>query len=212
MNKFNYLNEMLVQMARVGDGVNSPWAMFSALATLLAVIAAVIGIEEIRSLIFRPKIRPNELKLVRTVHSRKNKNSLTYHRLIVKNIWRWLGGSAKDVRVFLSYDRDGKPPSTDFIPIPLRWTYWNRAKRDISRGEPAYLDVFEEKQGNIGKQYEFCWADDMAGSGSAEDNLKIFNPHSGNIRLQFYERNGGPVGDMTLKYDKGNDYFEVIDW
>jgi hypothetical protein len=200
------------QLARIADNLDSPWVALSTIGTFAAVLAAVIGIEEIRSLIFKPKIRPDELKLVRTEHYRQGKDPLIYHRLIVKNLWRWLGRSAKQVRVLLSYERNGLPPSRDFIPIPLRWTYWNSANRGISRGEPAYLDVFEEKQGTTGRQYEFCWADDMAGSDSAEGSLKVFNPYSGNIRLEFYERNGGLIGDMTLKYDKDHDCFEVTKW
>lgn len=211
IDHFSYVEFKLIRSYHIAK-IDSPWVVLSTIGTFLAVVAAVIGIEEIRSLIFRPRIRPDETKLVRTEHHRQNKTPLIYHRLIVKNVWRWLGRSARDVRVLLSYDRDGLPPSSDFIPVPLRWTYWNSANRGISRGEPAYLDVFEEKQGNIGRQYEFCWADDMAGAGSAEGKLKIFNPYSGNIRLEFYERNGGLIGDMTLKYDKDTDYFEVIDW
>lgn len=182
--------------------------------TLFLGLAAVVGIEEVRSFVFRPVIRREDPELVRTEHRREGKKTLIYHRLIVTNIKWWRGKSARDVRVLATYDKNGQPPPRDFIPIPLRWTYWNTFERDISRGEPAYLDVFEEKTKEKGIIYEFCWAKDVAGSGSAEGILREFDTRYGDLRLEFYERTGGLIGDMTLKYfsDKDKGYFKVICW
>lgn len=193
------------QLSRITDGINSPWVMLSAIGTLLLAFVAFFGIDEIRSLFFRSHIRPNELKLIRTA---QKKGTLIYHRLIVKNL-RWIGWRpgkpAKDVRVLLTYV---KSPA-EFIPIPLRWTYWSKSLRDISKGEPAYLDVICYDV--IEKKYKFCWSKKDTVS-SDDPLLKYFNPKYGDIRLEFYERSGGLIGDMTIKHFAESDYFKVIRW
>ncbi len=199
MSYYGSLGRISEQLTRITDGIDSPWVALSAIGTLLAVVVAVIGIEEVRSFVFRPVIRRKAPELVRTEHRREGKETLIYHRLIVTNIKWWRGKLARDVRVLLTYDKNGQPPPDGFIPIPLRWTYWNSFTRDISRGEPAYLDVFEEKNNEKGgKDYYFCWADNVAGSGSKEGILEKFDSNLGNPRLEFYERNGGRIGDITL--------------
>ncbi len=194
--------------------VNSPWDMWSAIGTIFAALVALgiglLGIKEIRAYIFSPKITPQERKLQKTEQKNKDGETFVYQRLIVKNSGQRFGGSANDVRTFLTYENGNQPELKNFIPIPLRWTYFSTFSRDISQGEPAYLDICAKKKGN--DIYGFCWASDTAGSGSKSGVLENFDPKLGNLRLEFYERNGGRVGDMTLQYCDTEDCFKVIDW
>lgn len=102
-----------------------------------------------------------------------------FHRLIVKNIGKVAG---KEVRVLLTYV---KVPE-NFISVPLDWTHWKTNSRDISRGEPAYIDVLHKKENAT--QYEFCLPVEI--QGTSEKILKEFNPKYGNIRLELLNVTG----------------------
>lgn len=175
---------------------------FVAFVAFAAAVTAFITFEGPRSFFFRPRIRPVELS--KALHTEGPKK-LTYHRLIVKNLRRWPVVAARDVRVWLTYK--ARAPR-NFIPIPLRWTYWGTATRDIARGEPAYLDVLQREEGNA--VYQFCWPSDRVGP--SESILRNFDPSYCDLQLEFFERGGTRIGVITLMYLPDEDWLKVISW
>jgi hypothetical protein len=176
------------------------WVATGAIATLLAVLIALFG-EYIRNLIFNPKLRPVGIK--KTIQGEGPSDSII-HRLIVKNIRRYylFGVQARGVRVLLTY----KDPPPNFIPIPLRWTHFNKDDaRDIPQGEEVYVDLIHKKSGSDDK-YEFCWAPTTSSNAPI---LKYFEPISGGIRLEFFDYSQ-KIGDIYLNYSEDKDLLKVV--
>lgn len=183
---------------RIANGVNSPWPMVSALGAIGVGFLAIFG-EPLRKCLLPPCLSAVEVK---STAQRINLDIYRYQRLIVKNVGL---SAAREVRVLLTYDKNGNPPPEDFIPIPLGWMHWREPSRDISRSEPAYVDVLKKKEG--AERYNFCWADGLAGS--SDPLLDEFNPEHGNVRLEFFERDR-QIGDVTLRYSNDNDKLEIV--
>lgn len=148
---------------------------------------------------FKSLYRPN-LQPIETIKTKQliGKDFHVFHRLIVKNIGNV---AAKDVRVLLTYEK----PVENFIPIPLNWTHWNKFSRDISRGEPAYIDVLRKKGDE--ENYKFFWSFDTGYPD--EPALLNFIPKLGNIRLEFFEHNH-KIGDIYLKFLQDKDGLELV--
>lgn len=180
------------------------------IATLLLGAIAIFG-DQIRNYCFRPKLVFDGFKktsqLIPAPSPYKKGEYITenhiFQRLIVRNSGRL---RAKEVRVLLTYEDGNKKELENFIPIPLNWTHWNKSSRDISRDEPAYVDVIERKDDE--KTYKFCWSYETGHS--IEPLLMNFKPEYGNIRLEFFERDS-KVGDIYLKYIGNEDVLRVVE-
>ncbi len=155
------------------------------IATIFAVIVALFG-ERFWRWFEEPKLSPVEIVPTPQTH---NGRVNTYQRLIVKNIGRRV---AKEVRVFLTYEN---APS-GFIPIPLNWTHWNKSTRDISAGEPAYIDVLCRAGDGPNR---FCWSHE-AGTPS-EPLLVEFDPDQGNLRIECFEHDS-KIADIKLSFNE----------
>jgi len=168
---------------------------FGITVTMLLGVLAIFG-EQTRKWIFRPRLAV--LRVVKTTQS-IGVGSYIYQRLIVKNIGL---RAARDVRILLSYKNE---LPINFIPIPLGWTHWSGAKRDISIREPAYVDVFFKQDSS--NKYDFCWPFETGLPN--EEILKRFKPEYGEIRLEFYELDR-IICDVTLKYLVDRDEFIIV--
>lgn len=187
------------QIDRIADDIiNSPWPKVAALGTIGVGFLAIFG-EPIRKWLLPPRLSAVEIK---STYQRCNQDKYRYQRLIIQNIGL---SAAREVRVLMTYAKNGEPPPEDFIPIPLGWMHWRGPSRDISRSEPAYVDVLKKKEGE--EKYNFCWAEGLAGS--SDPLLDKYNPEHGNIRLEFFERDR-KVGNVTLRYSSGTDKLEII--
>lgn len=204
---FHYLSSQVnVIDSFLGVSSGMLGAILGIVGTLILGSLALFG-NEIRSWLFRPELSPIEFKktyqrIPRNIGGAIYHKEYIFHRLIVKNT-----GSmrAKDVRVLLTYEKGNQKELKNFIPVPLNWTHWNKSSRDISRGEPAYVDVLMKEVGK--PDYEFCWSYE---TGSAVDPLLMnFYPKFGNIRLEFFEHDS-KIGDVGLKYDEEEDVLAVI--
>lgn len=163
------------------------WAAI--VGTLILAVIAIWG-DQLKKFLFKPNIRP--IEFVRTSQRRTDGTADTYHRLIVKNVGSIV---AKDVRVLLTYIQ----PKKNFIPVPLNWTHWNRTTRDISRGEPAYIDVLYKSPGET--SYKFCWSYE---TGHPSEPILVSLDEEKKLRLEFFERDH-KVGDMIFSYKKKSD-------
>ncbi len=151
--------------------------------------------DQLKKLLFKPNIRPVES--VRTNQRRSDGTADTYQRLIVKNDGKV---AANNVRVLLTYIE----PRKNFIPVPLNWTHWNTVARDISRGEPAYIDVLCKRPAEA--KYCFCWSHE---TGAPIEPILTSFEETQKIRLEFFERDH-KIGDVMLGYDKNDDQLKVL--
>ncbi len=197
MSYYKSLSLMSDQLDRIADGINSPWPTISAIGTIAVGILAIFG-EPIRKVFLPPCL--SAVEVVPTTQ-RIGQDDYRFQRLIVKNVGL---STAREVRVLLTYDKNGQPPPQNFVPIPLAWMHWRRPSRDISRGEPAYVDILKKKE-NADK-YNFCWPD---GLGSSDELLDRFDPKHGSIRLKFFERDR-QIGDITLRYSSETDKLDIV--
>lgn len=163
------------------------------IGTLILGFFAIFG-EQIRKSLFKPQLKP--IEMVKTTQ-RIGSDNFVYQRLIVKNVGN---NAAEMVRILLTYIKVPK----NFIPIPLAWTHYNTAARDISKSEPAYIDVLRKQEGS--EKYAFCWTPEVGIP--YEKLLAEFNPDQGNIRLEIFERDR-KIGDITLKYKKEADELSI---
>lgn len=192
------LSQLSEQLARIADGANSPWPMISALGAISVGFLAIFG-EPIRKFFLSPCLQPVEIK---STMQKVNGEDHRLHRLIVKNVGL---SAAREVRVLMTYDKNNEPPQENFIPIPMGWMHWRQPSRDVSRGEPAYVDVLRRKEG--AEKYNFCWAETLAGS--SDPLLDLYDPNYGNIRLEFFERDR-KIGDVTMSYSAEDDVLRII--
>lgn len=124
--------------------------LLGVITTSLLGLIAIFG-EQIRSYFFKPKLVFDGFKKTSQripVPSPYEKGQYIeedhlFQRLIIRNIGKI---RAKEVRVLLTYEEGNREELKNFIPIPLNWTHYNKSSRDISRGEPAYVDIFEKKR------------------------------------------------------------------
>jgi hypothetical protein len=178
-------------------------SIFGISGTLWGVIGALfIGIlalfgDQIKKFLFKPEIEGIEFK--KTFQQVRDEIYI-YHRLIVKNIGYVV---AKEVRVLLTYLDASQ--AENFIPAPLNWTHWNTRTRDISRGEPAYIDILVKI--NTREPYRFCWSYEVGTP--YESDLIFFDISKGNLRLEFYELDS-KVGDIVLNYSEKEDRLVII--
>ncbi len=193
----DYHNDFILiseQLSRIADVINSLWPAISAIGTI-SLGAIAIFREQIQNIIFKPKLIP--IEIVKTYQRTGMHNSI-FQRLIIKNIGR---RAAREVRVLLTYKNAPK----NFIPVPLAWTHWQKSSRDISRGEPAYIDVLQ-KERETNENYDFCWP--RENGKPYEKNLKEFNPDYGMLRLELFERDR-KIGDFFLNFSKEKDLLEI---
>lgn len=188
------------------DLLNVFVAILGVLATMILGILAIFG-NQIRSYFFRPSLRPVDKKRTiqltpKVIGGAVYHKNYVFHRLIIKNTGKV---RATDVRVLLTYEKGNQKELENFIPIPLNWTHWNKTSRDISRGEPAYIDIFSREEDT--EDYNFCWSQETGYS--VEPLLLKFRPRFGNIRLEFFERDS-KIGDIYLKYSQVSDSLEVV--
>lgn len=193
MNHYQSLGLVVEQLGRIAGGVNSPWAMVSAVGTVVVGVLAIFG-EPLRKYFLSPCLSAVE---VASTKQRIGQDDYRYQRLIVRNVGL---SAAREVRILLTYT---KAPE-NFIPVPLAWMHWQGPSRDVSRGEPAYVDVLQKREG--ADKYSFCWP---AGLGSSDELLDKFDPGLGKIRLEFFERDR-QIGDVTLQYSKENDKLDIV--
>lgn len=165
------------------------------IGTLGLAILALFG-DQIRKSIFKPNLQPVEI--VKT-HQQIGVENFLYQRLIVKNIG---SSAAKGVRILLTYKK-GAPQN--FIHVPIAWTHWSVAARDISRHEPAYIDILRKVEG--APSYDFCWSPEVGIP--YEQMLREFDPEYGNLRLEFFEQNR-QIGDITLQYSKDKNELKIL--
>ena len=105
-------------------------SLISAIITFFAVLSGLFK-EWFLSILFKPKLI---FKAAKTV---SQSNSYFMYRLLVFNDGQ---AAAHDVRAIVS---------NVTIPINLNWTHINNITRDISKKEPAYLDVIKEENGKL---------------------------------------------------------------
>jgi hypothetical protein len=179
-----------------GISVNLLGVLATCISTLILGGLAIFG-EQVKKIFLKPKIMGVESK--RTFQQVGNREYI-YNRLIVENIGRV---SAKDVRALLTYF-DG-PKAENFIPFPLNWTHWNRTTRDISRGEPAYIDILFKLREDPGP-YRFCYSQETGTP--YERDLTHFDTRKGNLRIEFYERDS-KIGDVILLYLEKEDELAI---
>lgn len=164
-----------------------------AIGTLILGVIAIFG-EQIRKLLFRPKLMPVEV--VRT-EQKVGGSIFIYQRLIVKNVG--LAG-AKGVRILLTYSSTLR----NFIPVPIAWTHWQTAARDIAQHEPAYIDILRKETGT--DIYSFCWPFE---NGIPYEKLLLgFDQKHGDIRLEFFEHDQ-QVGDIILEFLNEEDVLKI---
>jgi hypothetical protein len=201
---FNSCTEVADSLFGVSSGMLGAFLGF--VGTLILGSLALFG-NEIRSWLFRPELSPVECKKTLQLIP-KNINGAVYHRkyifyrLIIKNIGNM---RARDVRVLLTYEKGDQKELKDFIPVPLNWTHWNKSSRDISRKEPAYVDILRKEDGGL--NYEFCWSNETGNP--VEPLLMNFYPKFGNIRLEFFEHES-KIGDISLKYEEHLDVLTIV--
>ena len=164
-----------------------------AVGTLILGTLAIFG-EQIRKLLFRPKLMPVEI--IRT-EQEVGGSIFIYQRLIVKNVG--LAG-AKGVRILLTYSSTLR----NFIPVPIAWTHWQTAARDIAQHEPAYIDILQKEKGT--EIYSFCWP--LENGIPYEKLLFGFNPKHGDIRLEFFEHDQ-QLGDISLEFSNEEDVLKI---
>lgn len=184
--------------------------LLGAIMTLLLGIIAIFG-DQIRSHYFKPKLVFDGFKktfqLIPMPSPYKKGEYITENHLFQRLIVRNRGNiRAKEVRVLLTYEEGNREELKNFIPIPLNWTHYNKSSRDISRGEPAYVDIFQRKDNE--KIYKFCWSHETGYS--IEPLLMNFRPEYGNVRLEFFEHDS-KIGDIHLKYVEDEDVLEVVE-
>lgn len=164
------------------------------IGTLILGALAIFG-EQIRKSLFKANLMPIDVvKTEQTVGA----DIFVYQRLIVKNIG---SAVAKEVRILLTY-KNAAP--VNFIPIPIAWTHWQKAARDISQHEPAYIDILRKKKGTA--NYDFCWP--LETGTPYEELIRVFNPQHGDIRLELFEHDQ-QVGDITLEFSTSDDILKI---
>lgn len=164
------------------------------IGTLILGALAIFG-EQIRKSLFKANLMPIDVvKTEQTVGA----DIRVYQRLVVKNIG---SAVAKEVRILLTY-KNVVP--ANFIPIPIAWTHWQKAARDISQHEPAYIDILRKKKGAA--NYDFCWP--LETGTPHEELLREFNPQHGDIRLELFEHDQ-QIGDITLEFSTSDDILKI---
>lgn len=185
-------------------GISSAgWAAISAIGTLLAVVAALFG-DQIRNFLFKPRLVFSsalpipQKQLVTIMHGKdKIERELEYtmYRLLIKNIGF---APAANVRALI-IAKDNSPLP---LPVPLTWTHHDVDARDISRFEPAYLDILQE----LGENFLFY---------SQRDKLinlpeyKLSNDSLTVLEIAFYESNR-TLQSVLLKLDPRNKTLVVV--
>jgi len=191
-NYYNHLKSIDSFLGISGSLWGAVVAMLGVIATVILGFLAIFG-EQVRKCLFKPNIQAVDGKKTEQLIGN---DTYIFQRFIVKNSRknRGIPYQAKDVRVLLTYRN--LPKNNNFIPIPLRWTHFNKSpERNIPPDENIYVDVLYQKKGE--NKYKFCWA---PGTSSEEPELSDFNCEWGDIRLEFFDENGA-IGDIYLRYD-----------
>jgi hypothetical protein len=158
-------------------------SLILAVITFLAVIVALFG-DWFRSLIFKPKLKFETVPSVPQVIKKEEKGIIivehyTMYRLLVRNI----GSPARDVRALI----------TNVVqPLNLYWTNIDKITRDISKKEPAYLDIIQEKNGKL---YFYPWAEIIDLS-----DYKLSNSKPTEIKIEFFEKDRA-LQSVKIKLD-----------
>lgn len=158
-------------------------------------IIAVFG-ESFKKCILKPSLLFEEVKKIEQRETcdpaeyRYNGSYIIY-RLLVKNENNFLTATAKNIRASVVTINEKLP-----LPIPLNWTHIDKDTRDISKGEPVYLDVIVVPTEN--KNYELYSRVNKVIS-SYENILK--SNEINKIEIAFFEENN-ELKSINLVFDK----------